>query len=113
MPFQDTFGEYQLGIWLREHDVVTAVAADPVAGWGGDRVAVMEGPGGAWGVVIETAWDTETDATEFHDAAQTAVNDLADKAYISASSPKRVTILIASDDATLQALEGIFGATGV
>ena len=64
-------------------------------------------------MVIETAWDTETDAAEFDDAAETAVNDLADKAQISAPAPKRVTILIASDDATLQALEVIFGATGV
>ena len=113
VPLQDTFGEYQLGIWLRENGVDTAVAKDPSAGWGGDRLAVMEGPQGAWGVVLETTWDTETDANEFTDAAQAAVGGLPHKAHIATPTAKGVTILIASDDATLQALDVIFGATGV
>ena len=113
VPLQDTFGEYQLGIWLRENGVDTAVAKDPSAGWGGDRLAVMEGPQGAWGVVLETTWDTETDANEFTDAAQAAVDGLPHKADISTPTAKGITILIASDDATLQALDVIFGATGV
>jgi hypothetical protein len=68
---QDTFGESQLATWLRE----TGVGADATAaaaGWGGDRVALLEGPNGAWAIVLRTAWDTERDATEFDEAAQSA-----------------------------------------
>jgi hypothetical protein len=73
MPLQDTLGELQLGIWLRETgDKATADAA--AAGWGGDRVAVVEGPDGAWAIALQTTWDTDTDATEFEKAATTAVS---------------------------------------
>ena len=41
-----------------------------------------------------------------------AVEALPDKGLVSDSTAKRVTILLASDEATLQALDGIFGATG-
>ncbi len=113
VPLQDTFGEYQLGLWLREGGVATADATAAAAGWGGDRLAVMEGPRGAWGVVLDTMWDSENDATEFADAAQTAVEALPHKDHISAPSARRVTILMASDETTLQQLDVIFGATGV
>jgi hypothetical protein len=113
VPVQDTFGEFQLGIWLRERGVKPDAATKAAAGWGGDRMAVLQGPGGAWGVVLETTWDTAADATDFQDAAQIAVKGLPDKATITAPSAKGVTILIASDDETLQALDVIFGATGV
>ena len=113
VPLQDTFGELQLGIWLREAGVADATATAAAAGWGGDRLAVVEGPGGAWGVVIETTWDRAADATEFVDAAQAAVDDLSHPARISAPGGQAVTILIASDEPTLLALDVIFGATGV
>jgi hypothetical protein len=113
VPLQDTFGEFQLGIWLRESGVASADATAAAAGWGGDRLAVMEGPDGAWAVVLDTTWDSEKDAIEFADAAQTAVKASPHKGHISAPTAKRVTILIASDDAALQELDVIFGATGV
>ena len=113
VPLQDTFGEYQLSIWLRENGVPAADVPPAAAGWGGDRLAVMEGPDGAWAVVLDTRWDTEKDATEFADAAHTAVEASPYKAEISTPTAKRVTILIASSDATLQSLDAIFGQTGV
>jgi len=113
VSMQDTFGELQLGIWLREGGVKTATADTAVAGWGGDRLAVVEGPNGAWGVVIHTTWDTEADASEFLDAVQPVVDALPDPARISAPGGKDVTIMIGSDDASLLALDIIFGATGV
>lgn len=113
VPLQDTLGELQLGIWLRESGVDPAVAATATAGWGGDRLAVVEGPDDGWGVVLETTWDSAADATEFLDAAQPAVDGLANVARISAPGGKSVTILIASDDEALLALDVIFGATGV
>ena len=73
VPLQDTFGEYQMGLWLRESGVAQAKATDAAAGWGGDRLAVMEGPGGAWAVAMQTVWDTAADAAEFEAAATTAL----------------------------------------
>lgn len=113
VPLEDTLGEFQLGIWLRETGLAESAAATGVAGWGGDRLAVVEGPNGAWGVVLETTWDRAADATEFLDAAQQAVDGLSHPARISAPAGPGVTILIASDEATLLALDVIFGATGV
>jgi len=113
VPLQDTFGELQLGIWLHQNGVTGADATSANDGWGGDRLAVMEGPDGAWAVVLDTTWDTEKDATEFADAAQKAVEAGPHTGQISTPTAKDVTILIASDDATLQALDVIFGATGV
>jgi hypothetical protein len=113
MPLEDTFGEFQLGIWLREAGVASAMAETAVAGWGGDRLAIVEGPNGAWGLVFETTWDSAKDATEFLDAAQSAVDDLSNPARISAPGGQGVTILVASDDETLLALDVLFGDTGV
>ncbi len=113
VPLEDTFGELQLGAWLRGSGVAPATATTAAAGWGGDRLAVVKGPSGAWGVVIDTTWDTTADASEFADAASVAVNGLSDPARISAPAGRNVTILIASDQAALLALDVIFGATGV
>ena len=50
---------------------------------------------------------------EFADAAHTAVRSLANPAQVSGPANRVVTILVASDTATLLALDVIFGATGV
>ena len=113
VPLEDTLGELQLGIWLREGGVDPDDAATAAAGWGGDRLAVVEGPTDAWGVVLETTWDSPAEATEFLDAVQQVVDGLANPARISAPAGTGVTILIASDTETLLALDVIFGATGV
>jgi len=47
VPLEDTFGELQLGIWLRESGVPNGAATEAAAGWGGDRLAVVKGPDGA------------------------------------------------------------------
>ena len=73
VPLQDTFGEFQIGIWLREAGVREPAARDAAAGWGGDRLAVIEGPDGAWAVAWQTDWDTEADAAAFETAATTAL----------------------------------------
>lgn len=113
VSLEDTFGELQFGIWLREAGLDEATGSAATTGWGGDRLAVVEGPNGAWGVVLETVWDSPDDAREFADAAQTAIDGLSNPARISAPAGEAVTILIASDDDALLALDVIFGATGV
>ncbi|MEA2607758.1 MAG: hypothetical protein QOJ75_1 [Chloroflexota bacterium] len=113
VPLEDTFGELQLGLWLREAGVAPATATAAASGWGGDRLAVVEGPSGAWGVVMHTTWDTSPDALAFADAATVAIHGLANPARISSPAGKDVTVLVASDQVALLALDVIFGATGV
>ncbi len=72
VALQDTYGEFQIGSWLRGAGVPATDAADAAAGWGGDRLAVLEGPDGAWGLVMHTVWDTAADAQAFDDAATAA-----------------------------------------
>jgi hypothetical protein len=73
---QDTLGELILRIWLTTGGVQTPQARAATAGWGGDRIAVFRGPDGATTVHMETDWDTLVDASEFADAAKTAVSRL-------------------------------------
>jgi len=113
VPLEDTFGELQIEYWLREAGVAPATATAAATGWGGDRLAVAKGPSGAWGVVIDTTWDTAADASEFSDAANVAVGGLPYPARISSPAGRNVTVLVASDQDALLALDVIFGATGV
>ena len=73
---RDTLGEEVLLVWLREGGVTPAEAAASAYGWGGDRIVLYAGPNGATALVIETAWDTDVDATEFAVAAQNAIAGL-------------------------------------
>jgi hypothetical protein len=41
---EDTLGEFQLSVWLRENGLVALTAGDAAAGWGGDRLAYLRGP---------------------------------------------------------------------
>jgi hypothetical protein len=113
VPLEDTFGELQIRDWLRESGVAGATATTAAAGWGGDRLAVTAGPSGAWGVVLETTWDSSSDAAQFADAANAAVEGLANPAHVSAPGGSDVAILVASSQDALLALDVIFGATGV
>ncbi len=110
---QDTFGEYQMASWLRQSRVNAGVASDAAAGWGGDRLAVLDGPGDAWALVLRTAWDTPADATAFEAAAA--------QALASAGGPGGVFpgeggttrwVVIGNDDATLQSVAGAAGLAG-
>jgi hypothetical protein len=72
LTMQDTLGELQLGIWLEgEHATETQANAAMAAvnGWGGDRAALYEGPGGAWAAVIHTNWRSAAAAQSFTDLA--------------------------------------------
>lgn len=113
VPLEDTFGELEIQSWLRESGVKPTVATAAAAGWGGDRLAVAKGPAGAWGVVIDTAWDTAADASEFADAATTAIADLPGPARVSSPAGTHVAVMVASSEVALLALDVIFGATGV
>ena len=114
VALEDSFGEFQLGVWLKGNtaiDAATATAA--AAGWGGDRIALVQGPGGAWGVVLRTAWDTPADAAQFESAATGLVAGLPSPASLlpGAGGSER-WVVIGSDDATLGRLAGALGLAG-
>ncbi len=108
---QDTLGEFQLRIWLREGGLAGDVARLAAEGWGGDRLALLAAPGGAGDVVVlVTEWDTAGDAAEFRVAADGVVAGLASAGTVIAKG-RRVVIAIgdvavhgADLDAVLEAL---------
>jgi len=103
---EDTLGEFQLSVWLRENGLVALTAGDAAAGWGGDRLAYLRGPDGAYALVLATTWDSAADATEFHDAASAAVRSLPGAARVEwpnqrGGQPRSVLVFAASDASTL------------
>jgi hypothetical protein len=114
---EDTLGEFQLSIWLRENGVKALPAGDAAAGWGGDRLAYLRGPNGAYALALLTAWDSAGDAAEFLTAAKTAASNLpgsAEARILPAADgggpPGRVVVLVASDAATLAKLSSVTSA---
>lgn len=99
VPYEDTFGEFQFQVWLR--NALDADTGNPAAaGWGGDRFAVLYGPGDDWALVMDTTWDSAEDATEFEEAAARVVGD-GDRPGTVFVDGEEVTIVIASDGGTL------------
>lgn len=113
VALEDTFGEYVLGIWLAQAGKLKKTDAEAaVAGWGGDRVAMVTN-GVRTGVVIDTRWDSPAEATEFAAAAQTALGAIGgDHALIAIDGTDRVTVFVATDDATINALGSALGLAG-
>jgi hypothetical protein len=97
---QDTFGEFQLGVWLRESGIRSSDASAAAAGWGGDRLAVLSGPDEAWAVVLRSTWDTADDATAFQQAAGEAVDKGPDPGTVIADG-RDITVLFASSGSVL------------
>jgi hypothetical protein len=97
--YEDTFGEFQFQVWLR--NAIDRATGNPAAeGWGGDRFAVLQGPDDAWAVVMSTTWDSADDASEFGEAAGTVVGDGELPGTVLADG-RDVTIVVASDGRTL------------
>jgi hypothetical protein len=111
---EDTNGEFQLAAWLRTNSAIDAATANAAAaGWGGDRIDLVEGPAGAWGVILKTVWDRDADAVQFEKAATGLVDGLASPASLlpGAGGAER-WIVIGSDDATLNRVAGALGLAG-
>lgn len=112
---QDTLGEFQLGVWLREAGLTSAQADEIGDGWGGDRVVLLEGPAGAWAVAVEIAWDSSADAQEFRAAAGDLVGLLegaGGEADVLARDQRSTTVVIASDAGALGRLANRLGLAG-
>lgn len=110
---QDTYGEFQIGTWLRGVGASTADANAAAEGWGGDRLAVLSGPDGAWAVVMRTAWDSEADAAQFEAAAQAAVAKAGGPAAVLPGEGGTTRwFLVGSDDATLGKVANVLELAG-
>ena len=99
----DTLGELQTSVWLRENGIQALPAQDAAAGWGGDRLAYLRGPEGAHALVWRTAWDSRADADEFLQAAGTVVGDGEAPGTVVRASSTEVVVILASDGAALNA----------
>ena len=116
VALQDTLGEFQLGIVLRDAGGVdTATANAAAAGWGGDRVALVGGPDGEMGVALDTRWDTAPDASEFATALGPMLANLqasGRSASVLTPAPDRVVLLVSNGDDTLGRLANVLGLAG-
>jgi len=100
---EDTLGEFQLSVWLRENGAKALDASAAAAGWGGDRLAYLRGPDGAHALVLRTAWDTAADADEFVTAAGTVVGDGEAPGTVVRTAPTEVVVVLASEGSALNA----------
>ena len=100
---EDTLGELILRIWLEQGG--SNVAAAAAAGWGGDRLVLLRGPGGAVALGLKTEWDTPTDASEFATAAASAATTMGLGATFSVGTTT-VSMAIGPESATLLAALG-------
>ena len=87
---EDTLGELEIRVWLRAGGEAGDVARVAAEGWGGDRLGVLDGLGGASILVWITAWDTSSDAEEFETAARSAIAGLGLDAVVAASATRVV-----------------------
>jgi hypothetical protein len=95
--YEDTFGEFQFGVWLRNAIGRADEGDAAAAGWGGDRFAVLQGPDDAWALVMRTEWDQAADATQFFAAATAALEADGQPNRIEQEG-RAVSIVVASDE---------------
>ncbi len=113
VAMEDTLGELELNILMRTGD--PKAGTDPAAGWGGDRVALVEGPGGTTAAVVDTVWDTSAAAGSALGQLQQLVTVLqaaGKRASVLQPSGQRVVLISADSDATLRAVAGALGLAG-
>jgi len=98
MTIGEEWLQIALGLRLGQSQADTAAA-----GWDGGTYRAWSN-GGATAVVLSTVWDTPKDATEFADAMTAWIMNGDGSAVVLDPNGTRVTVLFASDDATLETL---------
>ena len=117
LGLEDTLGEFQLKVWLANAADGAATeqgnATEAAAGWGGDRVAVLYGPGGATAAVINSEWDSPADAAEFATQAKLVVSSLAGAGDVVApAGGTNVRVILAPSDDMVSRLTVVLGLGG-
>lgn len=110
VALEDTLGELQLNIVMRTGD--PAAGQDPAAGWGGDRVALVEGPGGAVAAVVDSVWATATaaDGAAAHlELLATRLSGDGRRAAVLRPDPTRLVLISADGTATLGRVANVLG----
>jgi hypothetical protein len=121
--YTQTLGEMQIGVWVadgrRSGNLLPGLPAplpraDAAAGWGGDRLASLDGPEGAWAVVWQTDWDSAGDARQFRRAAVAVMKDLPGAnavldADIAGGLSSPILVLVADSRSTLRVLRAALG----
>ena len=98
--YSDVMGEFLLKTYL-ETRTTTITAADAAAGWGGDRFALLRGPGGENALVALLVWDTRKDAREFLDA-MTASDSVPSDGFLGLKDNRMLWVLSPSEQLTEQ-----------
>lgn len=107
---EDTYGEFQIDLWLQ-----TLGATDdlPSRGWGGDRLQVLQGPDDSWALAWHTIWDTPADAQEFETGATAALAKAGGPAgVLPGEGGADRWVLVASDDDVFGRLATVLGLAG-
>ena len=113
VPLMDTFGEFQTGIWLREGGVETAEATDAAAGWGGDRLAVMKGPDGAWALAGRPSGTPRRTPLPSRRRPTTALGKAGGVAKVlPGEGGKTRWVVVANDEKTLGRVANVLGLAG-
>ncbi|CAN5666123.1 hypothetical protein BH23CHL7_BH23CHL7_12850 [soil metagenome] len=98
--YRQTMGELNMQVWLED--------LPAAAGWGGDRLEMVEAQDGRWAIVWQSAWDSAADADEFEATAGRRLAGLGAQTSIEphgGDSPA-IMILLAGDSATLALVRG-------
>ena len=98
---ETTLGEAWIGIWLSGIGADQASADQAAAGWGGDRIVVAGGPGGAWALAWRFSWDAPIEAREFAAAYTAASAQLPFATRLVSVSDTESIVLHASSEALL------------
>ena len=80
------------------------------AGWGGDRVMLLDGPAGARAIALKTAWDTPADATEFAAAAGPVGTKNGNGKVLPGADGSTVTVVLGSSQQVTDQLVAALGA---
>lgn len=113
LSMQDTLGELLLGIVLSEGGAPDSTEA--AAGWGGDRIALLEGPGGGMATVLDTTWDSTQEATEYAKALEPYVARLTAagrSATVLRPAGERVVLIVAESPDTMGRVANVLGLAG-
>ncbi len=123
--WQQTMGELRIGVWLANGQAgeqsgprapVKLPKAAAAAGWGGDRLVSLGGPGSQWAVVWQTKWDTPEDVDQFVKAAGQVLAGLPGANFVAAQDvssgvSEPAVVLLTSDPDTLAQVAAALGVT--
>jgi hypothetical protein len=105
-----TMGEAWISTWLEGLGVKAGAAEVAAAGWGGDRLTAVTGPGGAWALAWRMAWDAPAEATQFETTYTGIESSLAFPARVVHAADGGTVVLQASSAEVLAQIAALAGS---